>query len=173
MIQRIQSLFLVLAASLNLLVLFFPMGAASNTSSMEGNTITMHGSYLAQQGFDEEAFAFVDKTIGFSDNTLVMVHTLLAGLVSLYLLILIFLYQDRQRQAKLGYVGIGMLMIQIVVAALLFMKLPELVGATEAGDPHDVQYGFAFPVVALIFTWLAIRRIQKDERLVRDMDRIR
>ena len=172
MIQRIQTIFFVLAAAANLMVLFLPIGAASTTESMEDVTVVATGMSIAYNGFDEEAFAEVEKTIGFSDETLLMVHVLLVALTSIYLIVLIFLYGDRPRQIKMSYVGILLLMGQVLVAVLLFMQLPEIAGAKESFT-HDIQYGFFLPVVALMLTWLAISRIKKDERKVRDSNRLR
>jgi|GEM_PF-548279 len=172
MIQRIQTLFFVLAAAANLAVLFLPLGAASNNDSMEGVTVELTGMNIHMTGLDEASADFVEKDLGFSENTMVMVHVLLVVLVSLYLLGMIFLYSNRPRQIKMSYVGVLLIMAQILVAVLLFMNLPEL-----AGNPqdlrHDVGYGIFVPAVALLLTWLAIRRIQKDERLVRDSNRLR
>ena len=172
MIQRIQTIFLLLAALANPVVLFLPLGAASNRESMEGLTIELTGSTIHMSGVDEEAAEIVDKTLTFSDNTMLMVHVVLVVLVSLYFLVLIFLYQDRGRQIRLAYVGIVLVMVQIIIGVLLFMQLPEMSGGGE-NIGHDVGFGLFVPVVTLLLGYVAIRRIQKDERMVRDMNRIR
>ena len=172
MIQRIQTIFFILAAVANVAVLFLPLGAASNNDSMEGVTVELSGMSIKTTGLDEATADFVEKSIGFSDDTLLMVHVLLVALTSLYLIILIFLYGDRPRQIKMSYVGILLLMGQVLVAILLFMQLPEMAGNPE-DLRHDVAYGLFIPVIALLFTWLAIGRIKKDERLIRDSNRLR
>lgn len=172
MIQRIQTVFLLLALLANPVVLFLPLGAATNDASMEGLNVELTGSTIHKTGVDEETAQLVDETLSFSDDTMLMVHTILVVLVSVYLLVLIFLYSDRPRQIRLGYVGIVLVMVQIVISALLFMQLPEMSGG---GDQirHDIGFGLFVPVVTLLLTYLAIRRIQKDENMVRNMDRIR
>lgn len=171
MIQRIQTIFLILAAFVNPVVLFLPLGAASTHESMEDASAELTGSSISLSQFDEESMSWADKTLSFSDNTMLMVHTVLVVLVSLYFIVLIFLYQDRNRQSRLAYVGIVLVMAQIVVAALLVMQLPGLVnGENVEADP---AFGLLLPIATLFFAYLAIRRIQKDERMVRDMNRIR
>lgn len=172
MIQRIQTIFFILAAAANVAVLFLPMGAASNNDSMEGQTAELSGMCIQRTGLDEATASFVEESIGFSDDAFLMVHVLLVALASIYLVILIFLYGDRPRQIKMSYVGIILLMGQLAVGALLFMQLPEMVGNPE-DLKHDIGYGFFVPLVALLFTWLAISRIKKDERLVKASNRLR
>lgn len=172
MIQRLQTIFFVLAVAANVAVLFLPLGAASNNDSMEGVTVELTGMSIHKTGLDEATASFVEENIGFSDDTLLMVHVLLVFLVSAYLFGMIFLYKNRSQQIKMSMVGVVLLMGQILVGVMLFMNLPEM-----AGNPqdlrHDVGYGIFVPALALLFTWLAIRRIQKDEKLIRDSNRLR
>ena len=172
MIQRIQTIFFILATAANVAVLFLPLGVASNNDSMEGVTVELSGMSIQKTGLDEATASFIEESIGFSDDTLLMVHVLLVALTSIYLIVLIFLYSDRPRQIKMSYVGIILLMGQLLVAALLFMQLPDLAGSPE-DFRHDIAYGFFVPIVALLFVWLAISRIKKDERMVRDSNRLR
>ena len=172
MIQRIQSILLLLAALINFSVLLLPLGSASNDDSMEGYQAKLSGSCYQVVHLDELTADFVEESFGFSDDVLLALHISLVVLASVFLLVLIFLYQERQRQVKLGYVGLVMVMVQILVGIFLFMKLPGWVGeGSEIG--HDPSFGLFVPVLPLLLVWLAIRRIQKDDQLVRDMDRIR
>lgn len=172
MIQRIQTIFFILAAAANVAVLFLPLGAASNLETMESMTVDLTGMSIQKTKLDEASADFVTESLGFSDDIFLMVHVLLVVLTSLYLVVLIFLFGDRKRQIKMSYVGIVLLMGQILVAALLFMQLPELAGA-PTDFTHDIGYGFFLPVVALMMTWLAISRVKKDERMIRDSNRLR
>ncbi len=172
MIQRIQTIFLILAAAANIAVLFLPLGVASNNDSMEGITVELSGMSISKTGLDEATANFVEESIGFSDDTFLMIHVLLVALTSIYLIVLVFLYGDRQRQIKMSYVGILLLMGQLLVAVLLFMQLPEMAGSPD-DLRHDIAYGFFVPAVALIFVWLAISRIKKDERLIQSSNRLR
>jgi hypothetical protein len=38
---------------------------------------------------------------------------------------------------------------------------------------YDFRYTIFFPLIAMLFTYLAIRGIKKDEKLVRSTDRLR
>ena len=177
MIQRIQTLLLVLAAGLNVAVLFLPLGAAFDTDSMEGATVELYGSSMKMSKFDEEnAFVldnpFIEETMGAGENTMLLVHVILIVATSLFLLFVIFLFNNRGRQLRMAYAGIVMLMIQAVVAALLFMQLPDLIGDVNELR-HDIAYGFFFPVGSILLTLFAARRIRHDENLVKSSDRIR
>lgn len=176
MIQRIQTVFLILAVGLNVTVLFLPLGAAFDTDQQDA-TVELNGSSIHQEGFNsEDPFGpdggFIDKTLGPGDNTMLLVHVILVVLVSVFLLGVIFLYNNRPRQMKLAYAGIVMIMIQVVVAALLFMQLPDMLGDSQEFR-HDIAFGFFFPVGAILLTLLAARRIRKDENLIRNSDRLR
>ncbi len=172
MIQRIQTIFLILAAAVNITVLFLPLGIASNNDSFEGSSVTLTGMCVEKEGFDEVTFENVKETVGFSDDTFLMLHVLLVVLTSIYLIVLVFLYGDRARQIKMAYVGILLIMGQLLVAVLLFTQLPEMAGSPDDLQ-HDISYGFFVPAVALVLVWFAISRIKRDERLVKSSNRLR
>ncbi len=72
-------------------------------------------------------------------------------------LIAIFSYHHRLRQIRLCHTS-------------MWLLVPAAVGfAVGMRDYLDA----AIPLLALIFIWLAARAVRRDERLVRDADRIR
>ena len=158
MIQRIQSLLLLLAAILNAATLFLPLWSYGQGESRE----ILSGMGVATTD-GAQASSFMDQTF----------HLILfAGViaVSLYLLSTIFFYKDRKRQIKLVTFGIVLLMLLIVGIVLVSMQGPYLL----AGEVKSIaQYGFAAPILALILTWIARKRIHADEQLVRSVDRFR
>ncbi|MEL7342441.1 MAG: DUF4293 family protein, partial [Bacteroidota bacterium] len=93
--------------------------------------------------------------------------TLLSGL---YLLWLIFQYQDRPRQIRLAYVGAVLILIQILALILTTQQAPDFVTVSSASTPG---YGMIFPVLAVFLVFLGIRGIRNDEEKVRSVDRIR
>ncbi|GAB4413212.1 MAG: hypothetical protein OHK0039_19890 [Bacteroidia bacterium] len=169
MIQRIQSVFLFLAAALNLAALFVPMWRFA----VSGDSETLSGM------FDTATFAAQEGTsvrwfFGHGQTLPTVLHTatflLILG-VSAWLLFVIFGYQDRLKQIRQGYLAMGLLAAQILVFVLLTQQQPtQVLGGAVQGMP---QVGFALPALALVFTWLAVFRIRKDEELVRSVDRIR
>ena len=63
-------------------------------------------------------------------------------------------------------------MVQVLIAAKLFMDLPTMIQAPE-GDPHNLGIALALPAASILMALIAARRIQKDDKMVRSMDRIR
>ncbi len=164
MIQRIQSLLFLFASLCNLGTLFFPFWQFQNTEKIE----LVSGIQL--ETTSTQSSAIVASTINFLEQPL---HTGIFGLTvlcSLIILVIIFLYQNRKRQMNLGYVSIVLLLIQIGLMAYFTYKGPYSISSEDQGM---VQLGFAFPVVALVLTWIGIRSVKKDEDLIRSVDRIR
>lgn len=91
----------------------------------------------------------------------------LAGLGGLVALVSIFLFKNRGLQMRLALLTIVLSILLFVVAGLLVMT--EQQGTAE----YEESFGVALPILALIFGILANRFIQKDDKLVRSMDRLR
>ncbi|MDR1719594.1 MAG: DUF4293 domain-containing protein [Dysgonamonadaceae bacterium] len=73
----------------------------------------------------------------------------------------IFLYKKRSLQIKCGYV-----LLLLLLALLAFAIASNLY-------PKDRWIPVVLAVVALVFDLWAIRRIEKDDRLVKSLDRLR
>lgn len=133
MIQRIQTIYLFLAAIAALLavVLSVPY-AISGTMPLELND-------------------FLPISI-----------VSLAG--SLLCLGNIFLYKNRILQINLC--RLALLFCVVVVGMAIYFALITL------GDDMP-QAGASFPILSGLFTWLGLRGIKADERLVRSMNRLR
>lgn len=165
MLQRIQSVFFLLAIIINLATFFVPMwqlSAGADTELITGLSVAGDSPQTEVMFFEHESASKLATHSGFF--ALVVISALFLGYV-------IFQYSDRKRQIRLGYMGIGLILLEILAFVLLSFQGPTTVsGGTYGSVAH---FGFAFPVVALIFVWLAINRIKKDEELVRSVDRIR
>lgn len=145
MIQRIQTLFLLLAAGSFGALFFIPMALS--------DTVTTQ--FLADQKYD------------------VTDHPVLLGLTALGLLIAfvdIFLFKNRPLQLKLGYLIIVLAILLPLASFLLFMN--ESAALNESAQVMD-QAGLYLPLLAILFGFLSNYFIRKDERLVKSMDRLR
>jgi hypothetical protein len=172
MIQRLQSLLLLLAAIANVVVLFVVLGDVSDNNSMEGGTAVLRGAKINVSAFNESEMKWIARDITISENPLLLAHVLLVVASSLILFASIFLYSNRMRQAMVVTVGLVSVLLQIVVMVLLFQQLPDLL-AEPTLETHHVGFWMIIPVVVVLLAFFARKRIQKDEKLVRDMDRIR
>ncbi|MDX1476111.1 MAG: DUF4293 domain-containing protein [Saprospiraceae bacterium] len=146
MIQRIQSIFLLLAAMAFGALLAFPM-ASTPTAGTD--------------------LIFADQEYTVQDNVALLILTI-AGLV--LALAAIFLYGKRSLQLRLSYLLIVICIVLPLVAYLFFTNQASVMSAEQS--VHD-ELGLFLPFVGLICVILAARFIRKDDRLVKSMDRLR
>lgn len=162
MIQRIQSVLLLIAVLVNLATFVAPLWEYK----LEENTETINGLGIQAQ---------IDNTEGkaqlFTDHPIHIAFFSFVTLSALLLLVIIFQYNDRKRQIRWAYWGLILLFIEIVSLIMLTRSGPFFLSGNEEG--LEAQWGFAFPVIAIVLVWIAIKRIQADENLIRSMDRLR
>lgn len=146
MIQRIQTIFLALAAAGIFGVFALPFATTP-------------------EAIPTSQF-FVDADYDVQDHVMMLVLFVLAGLLTAGA---IFLFNNRPLQTKVTLFGLIANILALVATAVLFFNTSSEIGNTEVQD----GFGFYLPVVALIFSFLAMRFIKKDEKLVRSADRLR
>ncbi|MFK7982323.1 MAG: DUF4293 domain-containing protein [Saprospiraceae bacterium] len=145
MIQRIQSVLLLLAAVAVFALFKLPFGSSE----------TIAASTL-----------FNDGIFSIQDHVGLLGLFCAAGAIAF---ISIFLFNNRPLQLKLSRVAIIANVIGIILAAVLFMQDSQAMGAAIPKE----ELGLGLPVLSIIFAALAIRFINKDENLVKSMDRLR
>lgn len=152
MIQRIQTLYLLLATALMACTLFMPI---AHVSTAQGE--------LVLQAF---------KPFG-SEMAFGWIFAALFILATLLPLVTIFLFKYRKRQVGLCAAE-GVLQLGAVVVILLFywLIIPDILQDFTILS-KSLGWAFIMPVAALIPTFLAGRAIFRDEVLVRSLDRIR
>ena len=149
MIQRIQSIFLLLASG----AVFGQFGLPYLETAPNDPSRTMP--------------VLADGVFNPFDNIGLLGLTVLSGLVSF---LAIWLYKNRGLQSRLT---IGALLSSGLLLALAGFTAYNTLASLPPGGSAHYQAGLALPVVALVFQWLAGRAIGKDERLVKSMDRLR
>lgn len=154
MIQRIQSLYLLVATALLAVTVFTPIAA-----------FTGGGTELILS-----AFRLADATGEYSESTLWM--GVLLSLSALLPLVTIFLYKHRQLQIRLCGMEIVLLIGDIVFMTIYYLLAERVVDAT-AFSASAIRFGAIMPAVSIVFVALAMRAIFRDELLVRSLDRIR
>lgn len=153
MIQRIQSLYLLIATALMACTLFSPI---ASVVTVDGETLTL------------SAFSWFGGGIGYA-----WVFALLFCVATLLPFLTIFLFNHRKRQVGLcaaeGVLQLGSILI---MALFYWMIIPDIF---PEGTLISKSFGWApiMPIIALIPTFLAGRAIFRDEVLVRSLDRIR
>ena len=103
----------------------------------------------------------MDGLLNVHDNIGLLILVIVVSLLSL---VTIFLYNNRVLQMNLGKLNLLLILVLVAFAGYLFSTVQAV--ATIGG-------GLVTPVVAFVLTILANKSIQKDEKLVRDSDRLR
>lgn len=154
MIQRIQSLYLLVVVALMTTALFTPL-ATFLTDKAE---------------FALNAFSLEDVATGVTQYIPPYLGVLLL-LTAVVPFVTLFLYKRRMLQIRLCAVNIVLLLGVIVFLAIYYYMNSILDGAEYTNRSFSIAA--IFPLLSLILTYLAARAIFKDEMLVRSLDRIR
>lgn len=161
MIQRIQSVFLLLVAILMVSSIFFTGWEKENTSKTEKWQLSP--TAIEKYQWQNNSYMLIEK----NTHPLTAIAAVAAAVLAI---ISIFQYKNRPLQIRLGF------LISLLIAsnvALLLFKSKELEQAFEQQVLGNYGMALYLPMVALLCNILSNRFIHRDERLVRSMDRIR
>ena len=151
MIQRIQSVYLLLVVALMAVTAFSPLLA------LRANDLSIVG--MCAEGIFSKG-ELIKPTWGVIS---------VAGLSALVAFINIFLFKKRKLQIKIGMLT-SFLIILFYITVLAYFYVYTNNNGLELSSAY---YGIILPFIALIFNLLAIRKVKSDEKLVRSLDRIR
>lgn len=162
MIQRRQTIFMLLTAVLSALLFFMPL--ASFNADGNAMRFTIFG---IQNPIDT-------LVLSKSYTWPLIVLTVLMTILPLYT---IFKYKKRELQVKMCHLN---MLLNIVFIGVVFLyydgDIQKVIAAVE-GDSYqlDVAYffGMTIPLVNLILEIFAIRGIKKDIELLKSVDRLR
>lgn len=147
MIQRIQSIFLLLAAASAFCLFAFPFG--STATPVETSEIYNDGVYNIQ------------------DSAALLALFCIAGGLAF---ISIFLFKNRGTQLLLGRLAIIANIIGFIMVIIFYYNsVPELQGVED----EENIIGFSLPIAFIVFALLSQKYINKDDKLVSSMDRLR
>ncbi len=154
MIQRVQTLYLLVITILMTLTATLPLAFFSGAGELVN--LRSSGLYL----LNGDVVQFIPYLLA-----LVIIAAIMP-------LVIIFLYGNRITQIRLCVAEMVLLFgVAIMVGVYLYLSYRAYSQLAE------MSYGFhpalAAPVVAIILNFLAINAIAKDEALVRSLDRIR
>ncbi len=152
MLQRIQTVYLILGAISMCLLFFFPicyyeLGELSYTLNIK-NLLGSDGSV---------------------DSVQWGVGLLILGPLALLMIIyMLSQFKNRQKQLSLGRI------IYLILAAIIVISMVVIESNKPEGSELSGYFlGYLAPVAALPFIFLANRSIKKDEELVKSLDRLR
>ena len=152
MIQRIQTVYLLLAAILMAVTVFSPIVDLQNQLVYLMNGISCYANNAPTH-----------------INYLLWIALVLSGVAILVILFNILSYKNRKRQLKLGKTTSLIIILLYVILGIYLFWLNQ----TIAIELSSLKYGIILPVIALIFNLLATSRIKSDEKLVQSLNRIR
>lgn len=95
-------------------------------------------------------------------------YSILFGLSTSLSLLAILFYKKRQHQFVLGRLNI---ILNLILLGLFVYRSLNVSGETPAVSEKGI--GMFLPVIAIVFLVLANKAIQKDEQLVKSVDRLR
>jgi hypothetical protein len=147
MIQRIQTIWLLLAA-VAILGLF----------ALPTFTLQHEGVSYALTALGQKSSAAPQAN---STHILLAISTAMAALISISN---VFNFRNRAFQKRIAFAN----MLLLVLLSFWFSQL----GKSFPVAPK-LGFGMVLPPLAIVFTFLAIRGIKNDEKLVRSADRLR
>ena len=158
MIQRIQTIYLLLAACLMGMPLCMPLA----TITYGSEEIVLNAFNVS--GLNEQLDTWLHVCLG-----------VLLALPALLPFVTIFLFKNRLLQIRLCVSEIVLQLGSLVFIGIYCYRLCAAITDKFPGVERHFMLGIApfMPIVAIILVGLAIRGIAKDEALVRSLDRIR
>ena len=149
MIQRIQSVYLLVVTILMVICMCSPIGSIITNA----NEISELGNLC---------ITFPDGTKDYSPWALFVILLVVAALS----FVTIFLFKKRMLQIRLTiFSSVVLIGYYIALVAYLFMLAED--------TTFSASWTICLPFAALILNWLAIRGIGADEALVKAYDRLR
>lgn len=151
MLQRKQSLFLLLAVIFNIVCLMMPVGElvpdGLGVNSVIYNLWIKDGNGAA---------SFVSAPL----FAILLIETVLSVFT-------IFRYNNRKQQIKMCSWNMLLLVVWYLAYVAVYMT------NKEAGESLKLCFSFILPLVSLILTYMARRGVKADEALIRAAERIR
>jgi FtsH-binding integral membrane protein len=154
--QRIQTVFLVLVVTSMLASIFLPIWVAVDpVSEISKSLYPLH--YTVVEGDVRTSTYFP-----YCATAILMIAAATIAIMQ------IRRYDNRITQIKMGTLN-SLILMGVMLCAILFAN--SFINANPTGWKYGL--GLYLPFVGVTCNWLAIRFIRRDEKMVRDSDRIR
>ena len=158
MIQRIQSLYLLLAAIITVVVVFIPIGYIYTDEAS-----LVFTSFVLKEDVPNGAIKM--------QTLYIAIILFVSAATSIYTL---FNYKNRRKQTKIN--NFNMIILFVVLVLMLYI-FPDVlfffVCYILKPEEFNFNYWIMMGVLPPFFIFLANRAIKKDEKLVRSADRLR
>lgn len=154
MIQRIQTIYLLVIALLTIAILFMPLAILQAGDQLFTFDVAGINTMTAQP-------ELIYPTWGLFALT---------AIIALISLVTIFLFKKRILQIRLCIFN-SLLMLGFYGLFVFFLF--NVKGQFSLDFSYSLKFALAFPLVNIILEYLAIRNIGADEALVRSLERLR
>lgn len=151
--QRVQTVFLVLCVACLLVSFFLPIWVSEDPTGVSRQLYPLHYTVIQDGTRTTTYFPYA-------------ITAMLMAAATTVAILEIRRFDNRMTQIKLGTLN-SLLLAGIMICMVVFFN--QLVN--QFGGKNGISLWVIFGAVA--FNWLAIRFIRRDERVVRDSDRIR
>ena len=155
MIQRIQSLYLILATAVLVLMFYIPFSVLISSSDMAYSVV-----YNGISQYSDKAWSLINM------NYLGVILLILSCTITF---IAIFLFKNRKLQIKFCWISI--------VSAFLVLATYFIRHKFAVADYNITKSSFSWsailPLISAILAYMALKSIKKDDDLVKSVDRIR
>jgi uncharacterized membrane protein YhaH (DUF805 family) len=164
MIQRIQTLFLIIASLAIIMLLFYPVANITEYTTIQSEALETDYYELGAMGFN-------DPSPDSKPNLNIYSFVPLLVLVIMIIILIVYAisrYKNRLHQLKLVKISI---FLNIIMIAGIFLNYPKLF--TDQQMSIESGPGAYFPLISLVFLMMSYRYIMKDEKLIKSVDRLR
>lgn len=155
MIQRIQSVYLLLVSLVLFSLFLFPLVHNVYVNGVP-STIMVTGVFQDVNGVQAHTQTFIALIAG-------------TAIVAILPLILIFLYKNRKQQVALCY---GYMLIVFGYSYWIAQTVKSMAGDVELAV-RNFGIGALLSSIAIVLMIFAVKAIQRDEKLVKSADRLR
>ena len=156
MLQRIQTLYLLIVVIAMSLTLFLPSMKAISPEEIDYALSTLRGLYPIEEG-------------GFHLNGVTMWLTITNIVILLITLFTIFMYKWRIIQIRFSIFN----MVLLIGYYAIFFFTRYVILEQNPMTSTTFSWPIILPLISAILTYLALRAIGKDEALVRSLERLR
>jgi hypothetical protein len=155
MLQRIQSVYLLLAALAIYALFLFPL---VHSVYVDGKPVTIMVTGIFQDAGGQAAHTQFFRAL-----------TAVTAVIGLIPLVIIFLFKNRKQQVALSY---GFILVLFGFSFWLAKTVESIIGDVQI-DTHNGGIGILLSTASILFMILAIKAINRDEKLVKSADRLR
>lgn len=172
MIQRIQTLYLLVAFIALSMMFIFPVVTFTSNQPVSGIPQTSQGAFLDYKIYAFEETADNPATPVKPDYSNIFVANALAiGVSILLVLVTVSMFNNRKMQMTMCWLTVCCMLICV---GLIYYEVNYIVNPNKIVHTNEQMGIGAFSLsVGLIFTLFARKSIKKDDDLVRSADRIR